>query len=325
MSTNGNGITTECKQCEPNECSYNLRERRSLTGELERGGCAHYYLGKILPNLAGFVRSLKLPTGTVLKAAPKGWESFIGTAFDHYLRGVYAPTEHDKVAREGLRRMLLRWGQESAIELLESKDPCENEYWAQRLEDESSPATRVLAGMKCEIPEERAIWSAVAVTEFRRGWGEVTCSSLESGGSQLMQELVEDIRGLMEITQDNLVLHKPEFGLNFGLSSAWLGRGADADIVDEGCLIDIKCYTKPEPTAFLRQVIAYALLDVDDEHRLDSVGIYLARQGIFWKVPLNDIAKQAGASLQELRDNAPWGNPADRDALKSAISEYSEC
>ena len=89
--------------------------------------------------------------------------------------------------------------------------------------------------------------------------------------------------------------------------------------MDEGCLIDIKCVIKPERTPHLRQAIAYALLDVDDEHQLDSVGIYLARQGIFWKVPLDDIAKQAGETFQELRDNAPWGRPVRQGRLEGGV------
>lgn len=310
-----------CHRCDLHECSYNLRRRLSLTNELIRGGCAHYYMGKILPNLATYVKSLNLPTGIPLTTAPEEWEAFIGTAFDHYLRWEYSPDQPDEIVRDGLRMMLCPYNLEDALEGLESNDPEERAYWGERLEYEGGMAVQdVIKGIESENPEERAIWSAIAVKQFRSRTGEREHYLLTSGGSKLKQELMDDLRRLMEIARNNLALNRPEFGPTFGVSSTWIG-GADADIVDDGCLIDIKCSKEPERTPFLRQVIGYALLDVDDEHRLDSVGIYLARQGIFWKVPLDDIARQAGATLQELRNNAPWGNPADREALRRETSE----
>ena len=311
-----------CRRCEPRECSYNLRRRMSLTDDLKTpGGCAHYYLGKILPNLPAYVKFLNLPVGQPLTDAPKGWEAFIGTAFDHYLRQEYAPAKPDEIVLGGLWKLLCRIGWEDNLEKLTGGTPEERAdltYW---LEQEGWLMERdVFKGLESESPEERALWSAIAVREFRTHSGEVEYHSLTGGGSSLKQALMDDLRRLMEIARDNLALKRPEFGPTFGISSSWF-NGADADIVDEGCLIDIKCSRKPERTAFMRQAIAYALLDVDDEHQLDSVGIYLARQGIIWKVPLDDIAKQAGATLQELRENAPWGSPADREALRREISE----
>ena len=320
-----------CHGCEPNECSYKLRERKSLTGELKQGGCVLYYLDKILPNLAGYVRSLKLPTGAPLTTAPQKWEGFIGTAFDHCLRREYASEQPDRIVREGLRSMLSWDYLDDALDGLESKDPAVRALWSERLWDQGTAVNDIFLGITSEMPEERAVYSASADRQFRTiaaKWEGISLTPyaneqyelLTSGGSSLKQHLMDDLRRLMEIARENLVLNKPEFGTTFGLSSIWIG-GADADIIDEGCLIDIKCTKSPKQTNFLRQVIGYALLDVDDEHRLDSVGIYLARQGIFWRVPLDDIARQAGATLQQLRENAPWGNPADREALRREIAE----
>jgi hypothetical protein len=214
-------METPCKRCEPQECSHNLRRRANLTSELKTpGGCAHYYLGKILPDLPAYVKSLNLPTSAPRTTAPKGWETFIGTAFDHCLRSEYAPDQPDEIVRDGLRSLLFMDGLEDALEGLESKDPGERDHWASILAEEGRMATRdVMKGMESEIPEERALWSAIAVKQSRTPSGEQEYRSLVSGGSKLKQELMDDIRRLMEIARDNLVLNRPEFGTTFGISS----------------------------------------------------------------------------------------------------------
>ena len=85
--------------------------------------------------------------------------------------------------------------------------------------------------------------------------------------------------------------------------------GADADIILGSCLIDIKATVRPGVTRnWLYQLLGYALLDYSDEYQLDSVGVYLARQGVLHKWPLRDlIEKLSGIPyphpeyLQELR------------------------
>ena len=52
---------------------------------------------------------------------------------------------------------------------------------------------------------------------------------------------------------------------------------------------------------------------------LDSVGIYLARQGILWKIPLEDVAKHSNMTLNELRAQTPWGNPQDMENFKALL------
>ena len=56
--------------------------------------------------------------------------------------------------------------------------------------------------------------------------------------------------------------------------------GADADLIVNGCLFDIKTtkQAKVDPN-WLRQLVGYLLLDYDDKYHIDSVGIYMARQG----------------------------------------------
>ena len=279
-----------CRQCPPRECSYDLRRRLSLTRELQRGGCAHYYMNSAFPKLASYVKRLNLPKGDLLTEAPRGWESFMGTAFDRRLRYEYEPDYVDEVVTHGsLRLQTLSdiWiGEE-----LESKDL-----------------------------DKRSIYAAVADTEFRSGRGATSWYGLIEGGAELEGKLVADLQALLKIAREKLNLSNPKFGPTLGIGSNWIG-GADADVIDEGCLIDIKCVKNVEATAFIRQVIAYALLDVENEHDLDSVGIYLARQGVQWQIPLEDIAKHSGKTISELRAQAPWGDPEDIANLKALIRQ----
>ncbi len=151
------------------------------------------------------------------------------------------------------------------------------------------------------------MYAAIADIEFRSGRGTETLYALRQGGELLKQQLIDDNQKLMDVAREKLSLTDPKFGPTSGIGSKWIG-GADGDLVNERCLIDIKCVKNINYTGFMRQVIAYALLDVENEHDLDSVGIYLARQGILWEIPLREVAKQAGTTLKELRDKAPWGN-----------------
>ncbi len=83
--------------------------------------------------------------------------------------------------------------------------------------------------------------------------------------------------------------------------------GADADLVIDGCLIDIKASTTPKIAAdYLYQLAGYLLLDYDDSLKMNAVGIYMARQGMLftWSVPdfLKQLTGDSSANLASLRD-----------------------
>lgn len=67
--------------------------------------------------------------------------------------------------------------------------------------------------------------------------------------------------------------------------------GADADLILDNCLIDIKATVNPHrnQTFWLYQLLGYTLLDYDDHYQLREVGIYLARQGTLLKWPLEEL------------------------------------
>ncbi len=279
-----------CHQCPPHKCTDNIRLRHSLTNELRKGGCAYYYMNSAFPHLTGYLRSVHLPKGLYLiTKAPKGWESFMGTAFDRRLRYEYEPGYVDQVVTQGALRL--------------------RTFNGIRIDEE----------LESEDLDKRSLYAAVADIEFRSGKGATAWNALNQGGGELERELVADCQALLETARQKLNLSNPKFGPTFS-ASGWIG-GADADIIDGGCLIDVKCVAKPSSaTKFIRQVIAYALLDVENAYCLDSVGIYLARRGILWKIRLDDIAEPSGKTLSELRDQAPWGNPEDMGNLGAPMS-----
>lgn len=82
-------------------------------------------------------------------------------------------------------------------------------------------------------------------------------------------------------------------------------RGADADIIINGALIDTKTTINSQKRSrWLRQLLGYVLLDYSDQHRIHTVGFYLARQGVLLKWPLAElipILAGGNVSLNKLR------------------------
>lgn len=66
--------------------------------------------------------------------------------------------------------------------------------------------------------------------------------------------------------------------------------GADADLITDGCLWEIKT-TKQRGAQreWLRQLLGYVLLDYEDEHAIDRVGLLLQRQGTRFSWPVNEL------------------------------------
>ncbi len=104
-------------------------------------------------------------------------------------------------------------------------------------------------------------------------------------------------------------------------------NGADADLIVDGCLIDIK--TTIDPTRLDRewvyQLLGYVLLDYYDWYGLNTIGIYLARQGrlIRWSltewlpiltgrrdVSLAGLRVELREVLQDLREARHQARPA---------------
>ena len=82
--------------------------------------------------------------------------------------------------------------------------------------------------------------------------------------------------------------------------------GADADLIVDSALIDIKTTIESKVrNEWLWQLLGYVLLDYSDHNRINGVGLYMARQGILfqWDVEeaIRGLCPGAPPSLEELR------------------------
>jgi hypothetical protein len=113
---------------------------------------------------------------------------------------------------------------------------------------------------------------------------------------------IDDLRTLSWLFSDNygdltqhaeLAILNPDFD-----GSADIG-GADGDLIVDHCLIDIKCSVNPIiRSEFIYQLIGYALLDYSNRYGLESVGVYMARQGQLMSWPLDQLIRQASGNEQ---------------------------
>jgi hypothetical protein len=87
--------------------------------------------------------------------------------------------------------------------------------------------------------------------------------------------------------------------------------GADADLILDDCLVEIKTTLNPRWNRdWLYQLLGYTLLDYSDRYQIRSIGIYLARQTVFLRWPLDDlIATVTG------------GTPTSLDVLRARLRE----
>ena len=84
--------------------------------------------------------------------------------------------------------------------------------------------------------------------------------------------------------------------------------GADADIILNGWLLDLKATINPSISKlFLYQILGYVMLDYSNEYDIDAAGFYFQRQGLLFQWPvselLNELSGGRSPSLEELRDN----------------------
>ena len=284
-----------CQKCEAT-CTHE-RRRLSLTRELNRNGCAHHYMNREFPSLARLVRELKLPKGEpITSGLSRETAGLAGTAFDHRLRMQHDPNYDDRIVRHG--RELLG----TTMQVPE---------WLEEVDK----------GLEDPDMDIRCLHAAVCDTHFRSLRGYDAYHLIQSPKER--KEILEDVRTLLEEADKKLNLENPKFGPTFYPGSSWLS-GADGDLINEGCLIDIKAGKDVKQTEFIRQVLAYAMLDVADEHKLNSIGVYLARYGILWQVPFGVIEKHTGKTITELRESAPWAQGLKKRDHAAALSALRE-
>lgn len=82
--------------------------------------------------------------------------------------------------------------------------------------------------------------------------------------------------------------------------------GADADLIVDGTLMEMKTSSKSEiKTEALLQLLGYVLLDYSDKYGLDAIALYMARQGLYLRWDLEEALRglcgEHPPTLEDLR------------------------
>ncbi|GAC1405264.1 MAG: hypothetical protein NVSMB49_24490 [Ktedonobacteraceae bacterium] len=119
---------------------------------------------------------------------------------------------------------------------------------------------------------------------------------------------VDDIRQLSTLFFDQFqhLLSLPTI-LNPNFAGSKDVGGADADLVIDNCLVDIKTSVASKIAAdYLYQLVGYLLLDYNDNLKMNAAGIYMARQGMLFTWSVSDFVQQltgeSTANLAALRE-----------------------
>ncbi len=99
-------------------------------------------------------------------------------------------------------------------------------------------------------------------------------------------------------------------GANAALNPVFSGSvdvgGADADLIVDGCLWEIKCTTRTRGESnWLHQLLGYVLLDYDDEHGIEHAGFLLPRQQRSVRWPVAEL-RGGPQSLDRLAAKSRW-------------------
>ena len=79
----------------------------------------------------------------------------------------------------------------------------------------------------------------------------------------------------------------------FTMNPSMPGLAADADMIVDGTLIEIKASIRPEILSeSVRQLVGYALLDTSDFFGIDSIALYLVRHGLYFKWDLQEALRE---------------------------------
>ena len=112
-------------------------------------------------------------------------------------------------------------------------------------------------------------------------------NTLEEVEGTISTGYVEDIARLVELAERRLDLGSMQkIRLNPTLGNEDLG--ADADLVADSCLYELKCSVQPtrEWPLIIRQILGYLMLTEPRKLQVRSLAVYMARQGLVttWKV-----------------------------------------
>lgn len=240
--------------------------------------------------------------------------SDIGTAIDYRFRYYFSATGQEKlVARQGGHMLAHQYGLMSQHLI--------DEFFASLAETllDVAPARRQLPPDQEMLLNRYCFVLALLEQAFRMPPIRLKRSLLfltgeRAGVSELLaipkEPWLEDMQSLSWLFYRKFKQHI--FTSNPALNPTFEGSGhiggADADLILDTCLLDIKTETNPRvQNRTLYQLLGYVLLDYGDEYGLDEVGVYFSRQGTTLRWPLTGLLDTLCADtprprLAELRE-----------------------
>ena len=277
----------------------------TLTGELrDRHSPLARFLRTRFPNarpIAGEVRARLADTTTIQPSLPLGAHyTTIGTAFDWRLRYYVSLTPGRGLQPSPGARP--EW-----IQFLESLD-----HTTRR----AQPVGRRLDRRAEDLLNRHCVVLALQEQHDRAGPEAIQQTlRFDLEPRRTVQDFLAiaedhwlvDLRSLSWAAYDTLgdLLLRPAVVNPTFAGSADVG-GADADLILDNCLVEIKTTRQPRGVGgWLYQLLGYALLDYPDRFQIRTVALYLARQSTFVRWPLDELLyTMAGgtvAPLAELR------------------------
>jgi hypothetical protein len=247
----------------------------------------------------------------VLPSDEKGYPwGGVGTAFDYRVRLLFGAPDLDMlVAARGIGRLQGLFGSNRAIrawaELREEFDRMGDRFPRQVLDADYERRL-------CQLVYVLALYEQCLRGPLNPSWPIATLGAdapLDEVVALCSEHVVTDLVSLIELfcaSQPTLV-HASTVHLNPRFSGSIALGGADADVILDALLLDLKTTKHADPKRpELWQLAGYALADFEDEYAIERVGLYYARFGSLVSWPLNrylDLLAGSKVNFAELRQS----------------------
>ena len=288
------------------------------------------FLSDHFPNTAMLAREARegLSKASTMRQTMTAPLSTIGTSLDYRLRYYFDITRsEDLVAWKGAQLMELAMVGMNTPTI----DPGVAKSFFANLEhqlQELNPIGRRLDSSQEEVIGRYCVVLALFEQVYRAGTR--INSPLFSGIYKSAEDLLEiakshwidDLRNLSWLFYDR---HHDLLTSSVVLNPTFDGSvdvgGADADLILDGCLVDIKTTVRRDLNKFglwVYQLLGYCLLDYSDQHRINGVGFYMSRQGVLlqWSLaeflgiligdvppPIGDLRKRFQEAIRSSQSN----------------------
>lgn len=263
---------------------------------------------------AGFRERIKRPPGKLgrqLLVVPrtKNYRP-VGTAFDYLLRFTIERLNTNAVtstwvAEDGVFRLGMRHGKGSIHELWRmDEDPARIRCSMYLREAKTRHRAFLKSGKLTKALLASVLRLAYLDVIIRAGVDRVDWHALESPNP----EDLEDLRAMIGLVNEHIftTTHTCILNPTFGAASELVG-GADADLMLDNRLVDIKATKEPrlDMRDFYQLVGYYLLYGLDGleirggdlrNSQIESLGIYFARFGFLWEVPVNEVVPEGSES-----------------------------